>query len=114
MGTTISNPLHSDGQPFVIKRLTMKDIRQVLIDLREAKDQQPHPVDMLFNHDVPVCALKAATGITDEELDTMGPEEVFGLLERVQEVNAFFFQTMATRFYTQETPKQPSLTGSAT
>jgi hypothetical protein len=102
------------GRDIEIKRLTMADIRDIVGELKQAGQEgsEPHIIDVFFNHDVPVAALRRATGLGDHEFGSMDPEELFALLEAVKRVNVFFVETMASRFYSRATQSAPSSTES--
>ena len=103
-----------NGTDYQVRVLTMQDIRSFYRWIKSTKGNEDnvHPIDFFFNHDVPVEALKMATGLDDSALEAMPLEDIEALLDEVGRVNSFFVKVWMRRF-SPETPSAPSSAPSA-
>ena len=104
-----------NGTDYQVRVLTMQDIRAVVRAMKDLGQDgaEIHVIDVLFDHEVPVAALKLATGLDDAALDALPPADVQGLLGAVARVNSFFVETWVRRFASRATQSERSSAPSA-
>lgn len=82
------------GRTVAVHSLTMREIREVLVALRE-KGKEPHVLDMVFDDDIPAVAISAASGLSLGELEgDFSQQEIHDLIEKIRAVNPFFVGMM--------------------
>lgn len=104
----MSETIKLGGRAVSVHALTMKEIREVLVALRE-KSKEPHVIDMVFDDDVPAVAISAASGLSLSELEgEFTQQEIRDLLDKVRALNPFFVGMMERLCRAGMTPSAPS------
>lgn len=109
----MNETINIGGRSVAVKQLTMRQIREVLANLKE-RDGGPHVLDMVFDDDVPAVAVSEATGLSLAELEgDFTQQEMRDLIDQVRAKNPFFVGMMERLCQAGMTQSAPSPTQSA-
>lgn len=109
----MSEQITVSGRQVEVKGLTMKQIKEVMANLKgQNEKQEAHVIDAVFDDDVPAFAVSLATGLSLAELEgDIGQQDMRDLLDKVKAVNPFFVGMM-TRLISLGTQNAPLSTES--